>query len=141
MLHQTITIMNDQKTLRQQLAMWEAGEAEHCHGFFDWFCSDRSLANRANRLQSNVRTFLKAMAQKGKPVDLDKHYVFFKNNCPMSGNIYDSFSICQIEEGNVQFWVTPRSGHRSANGQAEIWIRETDQEISAPSYRKLLAKL
>ena len=133
--------MNDQKTLRQQLAMWAAGEAEHCHGFFDWFCSDKGLANRANRLQSNVRTFLKAMEQKGKAVDLDKHYVFFKNNCPAIGHVYDSFSICRVDDGKVEFWATPKSGHTRANGAAEIWIAEVDQEISAPTYKEVLAKL
>jgi len=130
--------MENQKTLRQQLAMWEAGEAEHCHGFYDWFCTDKGLPTRAKRLQSNVRSFLKAMDQKGKPVDLDKHYVFFKNNCPMSGPLYDSFSVCNIEEDNVAFWLTAKSGH---NGKAEIWSRETDVEQSADSYRELLAGL
>lgn len=133
--------MENQKNLKDQLAMWKAGQKEDFHGFYDWFCSDAGLANRAKRLQSNVRSFLNAMEKKGKAIDLESHYVFFKNNCPGSGNLYDSFSICQIEGGNVQFWVTAQSGHMSDNGQAEIWIRETGKEISAPTYREVLELL
>ena len=131
--------MTEKKTLRQQLALWADGVAEdQCHGFYDWFCRDESLPNRAKKLQSNVRSFLKKMALNGEPIDLDANYVFFKNNCPASGNIYDSFSICSIEEGRVQFWATPKSGHRSARGNAEIWIAKKDIEIKAPNFRELL---
>jgi len=48
-------------------------------------------------------------------------YVFFKNNCPMSGPLYDSFSICDCKSGDVLYWVTGKSGH---SGQAEIFSRE-----------------
>lgn len=131
--------MNDKKTLRQQLALWASNDHEDsCFGFYDWFCSDRALPNRAKKLQSNVRSFLKAMAKKGTPVNLDTHYVFFKNNCPMSGHVYDSFSICRVEDGRVQFWVTPKSGHMRANGQAECWVANRDTQINAPNFRDLL---
>ena len=50
-------------------------------------------------------------------VDQEKTYVFFKNDCPMVGPLYDAFSICDIESGNVLYWVTPKSGH---TGKAEI---------------------
>jgi hypothetical protein len=38
----------------------------------------------------------------------------------MSGPLYDSFSICDRESGDVLFWVTPKSGH---SGKAEIFSR------------------
>lgn len=131
--------MNDRKTLRQQLALWARNEhQDECFGFYDWFCKDSALPNRAKRLQSNVRSFLKTMAKNGKPIDLDSHYVFFKNNCPAIGHVYDSFSICRMDDRNVEFWVTPKSGHMRANGQAECWVANIDTEITAPNFRELL---
>lgn len=35
----------------------------------------------------------------------------------MSGGLYDSFSICDIETGDVKYWVTYKSGH---SGLAEV---------------------
>lgn len=78
-----------------------------CFGFYDWFCSDRSLEARSKKLANQVIKFLGSNPQ----IDTKKHYVFFKNNCPMSGPLYDSFSICDIEDGEVQYWVTGKSGH------------------------------
>lgn len=128
--------------LKQQLALWAEGKSEDaCHGFYDWFCSDRGLENRAKRLRSSVRTFLKSLENAGQPLNLENHYVFFKNNCPMSGSLYDSFSVCDLEEGDVKFWVTPRSGHTRAEGRAEIWIAEKDLELEAQDYRSLLKGL
>ena len=60
-----------------------------------------------------------------KDVDLDSTYVFFKNNCPFDGPLYDDFRICDIESGNVLYTVTPKSGH---TGKAELWGRENDFE-------------
>jgi hypothetical protein len=47
-----------------------------------------------------------------KRVNLDKMYVFFKNNCPMRGPLYDDFRICDKEDGKVLYTVVlkdPRS--------------------------------
>lgn len=87
-----------------------------CHGFFDWFCSDRALENKSKNLANQVIKFLAANPQ----IDPKKHYVFFKNNCPMRGPLYDSFSICSMEDGEVQYWVTGKSGHTH---QAETFSR------------------
>ena len=86
--------------------------------WYDWFCKDHSLVRRGNALL----TKLKAIASSTK-FDNDKCYVFFKNNCPCSGPLYDSFSICDIETGDVLFWVTAKSGH---SGLAEVASKDTD---------------
>lgn len=124
------------------MALWARNEhQDECFGFFDWFCKDSALPNRAKRLQSNVRSFLKTMEKNGKPIDLDAHYVFFKNNCPAIGHVYDSFSICSVDDGKVEFWVTPKSGHMRDNGAAEIWFGAKDEEVTAPTFRELLQKI
>ena len=61
-----------------------------------------------------VIKFLKA----NPDLDPEKHYVFFKNNCPMVGPTYDDFRICDLETGDVVFTVIPTCSH---SGTAEIW--------------------
>jgi len=95
------------------------GQNDKCYNFYDWFCKDSSLCNKSWKLMKQVKTFLKHNPQ----IDLLEHYVFFKNNCPMNGPLYDDFRICNIETGNVVFTVIPKCGH---SGLAEIWGREND---------------
>lgn len=112
-------------TLDQQIYAWGQGESllyPHCHDFHDWFCSDASLANRAKNLQNKVIKLLGKFRDSGQAIDSKSVYVFFKNNCPGSGPLYDSFSICDCKSGDVIYWVTPKSGH---NGQAEIFSSAT----------------
>ena len=111
-------------TLRQQLEAFENGVFLDSDGskdsgsfvFYDWFCRDSSLKNKSIELFKQVKLFVKM-----KDIDLDNTYVFFKNNCPVGGPLYDDFRIVDIAEGTVQFTVTAKSGH---TGQAEIYSRE-----------------
>jgi hypothetical protein len=82
------------------------GTESNCFNFYDWFCKDNSLKAKSKSLYNATAKFVKKFE-----IDVNKHYVFFKNNCPMSGPLYDSFSICDIESGDVVYWVTPKSGH------------------------------
>jgi hypothetical protein len=110
--------------LKQQISAWknnrtvlssDARENETGHwNFYDWFCKDSSLRIRAERLMPKVIKFIKA----NPDLDLEKHYVFFKNNCPLAGPTYDDFRICDLKTGNVVFTVVPTSSH---SGKAEIW--------------------
>jgi hypothetical protein len=90
-------------------------------GWFDWFCKDTSLRNKTKSLGKKVKQIMKS-----PKVNCKTSYVFFKNNCPMCGPLYDSFSICDMESGDVLFWVTPRSGH---SGMAEVWDGKADKEV------------
>ena len=73
--------------------------------FFDWFCQTSSLKGRAKRLLGAVRSIVKTGPAKFDP---KATYVFFKNNCPCDGGLYDDLRICDMESGEVLFNVCPR---------------------------------
>jgi len=107
-------------SLREQLAAFKAGNimdadgtVTFCFNFFDWFCKDSSLEAKAKQLFPRVKTFVEKMG-----VNLDTTYCIFKNNCPMGGQLYDDFRICDRETGHVIWTVVPKCGH---SGQAEVW--------------------
>ena len=107
-------------SLREQLAAFKAGNimdsdgtVNFCFNFFDWFCKDSSLEAKAKQLFPRVKTFAEKMG-----VNLDTTYCIFKNNCPMGGQLYDDFRICDRETGHVIWTVVPKCGH---SGQAEVW--------------------
>lgn len=70
-------------------------------GWYDWFCKDTSLAAKTKRMGRFVKTL---KGSKGK-VDLDNWYVWFKNNCPLNGPLYDDFRFANLETGDVQFTI------------------------------------
>lgn len=107
-------------SLREQLAAFKTGNimdsdgtVTFCFNFFDWFCKESSLENKAKQLFPRVKTFAEKMG-----VNLDTTYCIFKNNCPMGGQLYDDFRICDRETGHVIWTVVPKCGH---SGQAEVW--------------------
>lgn len=69
-------------------------------GWWDWFCKDSSLRNKTYKMGNIIKQI-----KEGGKVDLDRTYVFFKNNCPLNGPLYDDFRICSLENGNVLFTV------------------------------------
>lgn len=87
-------------------------------GWYDWFCKDTSLANKTKSLGKKV-----IQLSKSPKINIKTQYVFFKNNCPMNGPLYDSFSFCDIESGDVIYWITPKSGH---TGNAEVAGKNKD---------------
>lgn len=69
-------------------------------GWHDWFCREDSLKRRFDALAPKL-----LQVAKSPMIDTERTYVFFKNNCPAAGPLYDSFSICDIYTGKVLFWV------------------------------------
>jgi hypothetical protein len=69
-------------------------------GWFDWFCKDTSLVNKTKRM-GNIIKQIKA----GGKVDLETSYVWFKNNCPLNGPLFDDFRIADMETNNNLFVV------------------------------------
>lgn len=67
-------------------------------GWYDWFCKDTSLVNKTKKMGNIV----KQIKDSGK-VNLDTSYVWFKNNCPINGPLYDDFRFSDIVTGDVLF--------------------------------------
>jgi hypothetical protein len=94
--------MDKQIKLSEWIQRFKSGEFEKPDtttqinaGWFDWFCRDTSLANKTKKM-GNIIKQIKA----GGKVDLERCYVWFKNNCPLSGPLYDDFRIADIETNN-----------------------------------------
>jgi hypothetical protein len=90
-------------------------------GWYDWFCRDTSLKSKTQALGKKMLQLMKS-----DKIDTDKHYVWFKNNCPMYGRLYDDFRIADMETGDVIYTIIPSCGHEREKGQAQVWGREND---------------
>ena len=120
--------MKDRLSLREWIEAYDSGKFDspdvHTQidaGWYDWFCKDTSLVNKTRKLAHKVKRVAKS-----HKIDRDKVYVFFKNNCPCVGKLYDDFRICDLETGDVIFTITPSSGHDVDKGSSEVWSRENN---------------
>ena len=89
--------------------------------WYDWFCSDKALVNRGKSLLTKLNGIADS-----KKFAKHKCYVFFKNNCPAVGRLFDDFRICDIETGDVVYTVVPSSGFKCSEGKAQVYGREND---------------
>ena len=69
-------------------------------GWYDWFCKDTSLVRKTQKMGNIIKQI-----KDGGKVNLVNSYVWFKNNCPLNGPLYDDFRIASLENGDVQFTV------------------------------------
>ena len=74
--------MSEKNSLRRWIENFDAGlysasdvETQIEAGFYDWFCSEKSLRGRLYAMAPKVRHIAKS-----SKIDQDKMYVFFKNN-------------------------------------------------------------
>lgn len=84
--------------------------------WYDWFCRDSSLERKGKDLLKKLK-----MIASSKKFDNDKCYVFFKNNCPFVGNLFDDFRICDKETREVLYCVVPKSGYKCDEGRAQVF--------------------
>lgn len=94
-MHAKMTVREFQHEF--EIGRFEAGDfdTQVAAGWYDWFCNDRQLAGKTRRLGKVV-----ARIRDGGKVDLDACHVWFKNNCPMVGTLYDDIRISD-ETGNL----------------------------------------
>lgn len=99
--------MDKQIKLSEWIQRFQSGDFENKNtktqieaGWYDWFCKDTSLANKTKKM-GNIINQIKV----GGKVDLENSYVWFKNNCPLNGPLYDDFRIADIENNNNLFVV------------------------------------
>ena len=107
------------------------GDQNTCFNFYDWFCKDSALERKANILFPKVKKFIESTR-----VDILDTYVFFKNNCPVNGPLYDDFRIC--DENGVLFTVIPKCGH---SGKAEIWGKNESGKFECLKQAETFSKL
>ena len=69
-------------------------------GWYDWFCRDSSLAKKTKRIGGII-----SQLREGGKVNFSSWYVWFKNNCPLNGPLYDDFRFADLETGKVQFTI------------------------------------
>jgi hypothetical protein len=116
----------EKKCLKQQIEEFDAGKYNspdlniQCEaGWYDWFCKDTSLAGKTKHLYRLVKKFVKVAN-----IDLEKYYVFFKNNCPMWAGLYDDFRICDIETGDVVYNFAPRYPVSKTEFTAQVYYNK-----------------
>jgi hypothetical protein len=122
---QVVNKMDNKYTIAQFITLTsidQYGDGVHKFGvWYDWFCTNKGTVVRGKALVSK----LKAIANSKK---FDKHntYVFFKNNCPVNGSLYDDFRICDMKTGDLLFTVVPKEGYTNSNGLGSVWGKTPD---------------
>ena len=111
-------------SVRQWQERFRAGDfsnrdrAVQCEaGWYDWFCRDEALAGHLKRISKVVLGI-------NAPFILDNYYVWFKNNCPMAGPLYDDvrFEPLSGERGGKHFVVSLDCPHELAK-----WVLYTER--------------
>mgnify|MGYP000105749173 CR=1 FL=1 len=93
--------------------------------WYDWFCDYSQLAKKTETMIPKIRKIANALTANG--YDMDKYYVWMKNNCPMVGSLYDDIRIANIETRETLFVVVPKlPKQRATKGSAEVWHRHKD---------------
>ena len=133
--------MSEKLNFKAQLEAFRANAPEYVNDsyfFWDWFCSKKALKIKSKLLMTKAE---KVMSKLG--LDPEKHKVAFKNNCPVHGKLYDSFSIESLEEDKVVVWCAPSLGYKSQEGLAQLVDMRTKGEdgegitITANSWKEL----
>ena len=124
--------MLDEFSVRQWQEQFRAGAfaasdvATQCKaGWYDWFCQDHALAGRLKKIGRVVMGIT-------DPFILDNYYVWFKNNCPLNGPLYDDvrFEPLSGDRNGKYFVVSLDSPH-----EREKWALVTERYgFDAPEF-------
>jgi hypothetical protein len=118
--------MNHNISIKQWIGNFLTGEyadkdvdVQITAGWYDWFCKDTSLAAKTTNLGKKLISLFPS-----KKIDADNMYVFFKNNCPIHGSLYDDFRICDLNTGKVIYTIVPKDPHNE--GKSTVFGCEND---------------
>ena len=124
--------MSNNISVREWQKLFQAGEfsdkdsaTQICAGWYDWFCSDSALAGRLKQIGKVVMGIT-------DPFILDNYYVWFKNNCPVCGPLYDDvrFEPLVGERDGKYFVVSKDSPH-----EKQKWALYTERHgFNQPEY-------
>ena len=90
---------------------------ENFFEFYDWFCTDRGLKGRAEKLFPKLKFLVKMGI-----LDGDNLYVWFKNRCPMMGHLYDDMRFSTFcEQEHYVGGIAPRQGYTN-NNKCCVWF-------------------
>lgn len=87
-------------------------------GWYDWFCRNESLCGKTKRLAPKVKQLAKS-----SKVDVNNWYVWFKNNCPVFGSLYDDIRFADIKTGDVIYTI---AFVKKYGQTVELWGKEND---------------
>ena len=124
--------MSSRTSIASYLADNLNSEYSHCNNFYDWFCSDKALVGKQKSLDAKVRKIAKS-----PKVNIDTMYVWYKNNCPVVGRLYDDIRIADCVTGEVIWNIVPKSGR---NGLSEVYgrINDFDKPLVSGSWADVL---
>lgn len=88
-------------------------------GWYDWFCKTTSLRNKTYKMGRIIKQL-----KTGGKIDFENWYVWFKNNCPMVGPLYDDFRFADINTGDVQFTIC--IDDKRAKHKYDVWGRKNN---------------
>lgn len=104
----------------QEVVNSELTDKEILNLWYDYFCKSSSLVNKGRALIRKLKKIYKLNELSGrKYFDPNKTYVFFKNNCPCCGSLYDDFRICDLETREVIFTI--QVNRYDQKHSAELW--------------------
>ena len=129
---------NKKYSINEVIANPDLLTKDNCFGFYDWFCQDKSLKNKSKSLLTKVKFLVKQGL-----IDGDTHYVWFKNNCPCVGSLYDDFRISRIEDDEYICGCMPSSGHDIEKGICNFWtlLPEFDDSLKFDSWKSFKNKI
>lgn len=121
-------------TLREWIENFNRGDydkddfdAQVGAGWYDWFCKNESLPKR-------LAVMGKIIAKFDNPFLLDNYRVWFKNNCPMTGPLYDDMRFEPLDDSmrNKMYFLITLNDER-AEGKYEIITARNEYRVEAIS--------
>jgi hypothetical protein len=96
--------------------------SDEFYGYYDWFSRDESLKNKAKSFVPKLKFLVKEGV-----VDGDKHYVWFKENCPIQGSLYSDMRISTLNEQNFMGGFCPKTGHTNVDKKCQVWTLDPNK--------------